>query len=76
MSLTQDKTQSRHLGYYPLKIRLREKGVLRLSTHSSSVSLLKISMCQYMEEDTLYIGRSDLEGKMSEGRKEWGKRDT
>jgi len=24
------------------------------------------SMCQYMEEGTLYIGRSDMEGKMNE----------
>jgi len=30
-------------------------------------------MCEYMEESTLYIGRSDFEGKMSEGRKGRGR---
>jgi len=52
--------------YTPDKTHI--KGVLRLTKHSRRVSLLhSISMCPYMEEDTLYIGTGDLEGKTSEG---------
>jgi len=43
-------------------------GVLKLTNTLTRISLLhSISMSKYMEEGTLYIGRSDLEGKMSEG---------
>jgi len=73
MSLTQDKTQNRSLGYYLPKIRPRYPKHSNSKFHSNWVSLLQNSMCKYLEEDTLYIGRSDLEGKMSEGWKRKGR---
>jgi len=58
--------KSRHSRCYPPKIRPQKRA--HKSHKNTLVDFLyyKNSMCQYMEEDTFYIGRSDLESKMSE----------
>jgi len=63
--LQDERCKSRHLRYYPPKIRPNMRAH---KITPAEFLYYSNSMCSYMRQDTLFIGKGALMGKMGEGR--------